>query len=192
MFFLPPPLPSCCRNYEDLLAQGRTWEQSGEYSRAIDFYLQLTTQNCQDQDLLQDTWEKVGICTVGANSQPHKADLVGGGKHLSFSCIVGANFLLLHRWGKLTTTRSWLSGRRKTPFLLLHHLDITLAYSSANVLRREVCTATIFGYMSAPSFLPSQAVDLSLKFVPERSVDVVALVSDRLANMGRYVQVRSL
>lgn len=41
------------------------------------------------------------------------------------------------------------------------------------------------------SFLPSQAVDLSLKFVPDRSVDVVALVSDRLANMGRYVQVRS-
>lgn len=41
--------------------------------------------------------------------------------------------------------------------------------------------------------LPSlQAVDLSLKFVPERSVDVAALVSDRLANMGRYVQVRSL
>lgn len=41
------------------------------------------------------------------------------------------------------------------------------------------------------SFLRSQAVDLSLKFVPDRSVDVVALVSDRLANMGRYVQVRS-
>ena len=77
-----------------LLGQGRTWEQSGEYSRAIDFYLQLTTQNCQDQDLLQDTWEK--------------------------------------------------------------------------------------------------AVDLSLKFVPERSVDVVALVSDRLANMGRYVQAGEL
>lgn len=98
----------------------------------------------------------------------------------------------IYSWGKLTTTRSWLSARRKTPFLLLHHLDITLAYSSANVLGREICTATIFGYMSAPSFLPSQAVDLSLKFVPERSVDVVALVSDRLANMGRYVQVRSL
>ena len=68
MFSLPSPLPSCYRNYEDLLAQGRTWEQSGEYSRAIDFYLQLTTQNCQDQDLLQDTWEKVGIYTVGGNS----------------------------------------------------------------------------------------------------------------------------
>ena len=47
-------------------------------------------------------------------------------------------------------------------------------------------------YQNVCFFLPSQAVDLSLKFVPERSVDVVALVSDRLANMGRYVQVHSL
>lgn len=37
-----------------------------------------------------------------------------------------------------------------------------------------------------------QAVDLSLKFVPERSVDVVVLVSDRLANIGRYIQVCAL
>ena len=81
----PPPLPSCYRNYEDLLAQGRTWEQSGEYSRAIDFYLQLTTQNCQDQDLLQDTWEKVGeegrrwgggVDTVGAHSVTDKNAVV--------------------------------------------------------------------------------------------------------------------
>ena len=35
------------------------WEQSGEYSTAIDLYLQLTTQNCSDNELLQKTWEKV-------------------------------------------------------------------------------------------------------------------------------------
>ena len=35
------------------------WEQSGEYSTAIDLYLQLTTQNCSDNELLQNTWEKV-------------------------------------------------------------------------------------------------------------------------------------
>ena len=37
-----------------------------------------------------------------------------------------------------------------------------------------------------------QCVDLSLKFIPERSVDVAALVCDRLANMGRYVQAGEL
>ena len=48
------------RNYEELLSQGRMWEQSGEYSTAIDIYLELNTQNCSDSDLLQNTWEKVG------------------------------------------------------------------------------------------------------------------------------------
>ena len=37
-----------------------------------------------------------------------------------------------------------------------------------------------------------QCVDLSLKFVPERAVDVAALVCDRLANVGRYIQAGEL
>ena len=34
-----------------------------------------------------------------------------------------------------------------------------------------------------------KAVDLALKFTPSRSADIVSLVSDRLANMGRFIQV---
>lgn len=34
-----------------------------------------------------------------------------------------------------------------------------------------------------------KAVDLAIKFAPSRSADVVSLVSDRLANMGRFIQV---
>lgn len=83
--------PCLYRNYNDLLLQARTWEQNGEHSRAIDMYLQVTSTNCPNQDVLQDSWEK--------------------------------------------------------------------------------------------------AVDLTLKFTPARSADVVTLVSDRLANMGRYIQV---
>ena len=49
----------CCRNYEELLSQGSMWEQNGEYSHAIDLYLQLNTQNCSDLSLLIKTWEKV-------------------------------------------------------------------------------------------------------------------------------------
>ena len=37
-----------------------------------------------------------------------------------------------------------------------------------------------------------QCVDLSLKFVPERSADVAALVCDRLANIGHYGQAGEL
>ena len=84
-------LHSYCRNYEDLLAQARTWEQSGEFSRSIDCYLQLTTQNCGNEDVLVKVWVK--------------------------------------------------------------------------------------------------AVELCIKFVPSRSVDTVALVCDRLANLGKYIQV---
>ena len=56
-----------CRNYEELLSQGRMWEQNGEYGTAIDLYLELTTQNCSDNDLLQTTWEKVGRVIICQN-----------------------------------------------------------------------------------------------------------------------------
>ena len=49
------------RNYRDLLSQALTWEQNGEYSRAIELLLQLTTQNCDDHDVLQQSWEKARI-----------------------------------------------------------------------------------------------------------------------------------
>lgn len=42
------------------------------------------------------------------------------------------------------------------------------------------------------SSLSLKCVDLALKFVPERAVDVAALVCDRLANIGRYVQAGEL
>lgn len=37
-----------------------------------------------------------------------------------------------------------------------------------------------------------QALDLAVKFVPERVADVAVLVSDRLAHMGRYIQAGEL
>lgn len=55
------------RNYDDLLSQAHTWEQNGEYPRAIDFYLQLNTDNCTNQDILLKSWNKArpypfGVC----------------------------------------------------------------------------------------------------------------------------------
>ena len=47
------------RNYDDLLSQANTWEQNGEYTRAIDFYLQLNTDNCSNEDICLKSWNKV-------------------------------------------------------------------------------------------------------------------------------------
>lgn len=41
-----------------MLTQGRLWEQSGEHGHAIDTYLQLNTQNCPHEEILQEYWEK--------------------------------------------------------------------------------------------------------------------------------------
>jgi len=49
------------RNYEELVSQGRLWEQSGEHKHAIDTYLQLNTQNCPDKEILQEYWDKVRV-----------------------------------------------------------------------------------------------------------------------------------
>lgn len=103
------------------------WEQSGEYSTAIDLYLQLTTQNCSDNELLQNTWEKV-----------------------EQSYII---------------------------FCRIQNFKLGCVFIVIELLRPCLFT---------------QCVDLSLKFVPERSVDIAALVCDRLANMGRYVQAGEL
>lgn len=37
-----------------------------------------------------------------------------------------------------------------------------------------------------------QAVDLAVKFVPGRAVDIAALVCDRMANMGQFVSAGEL
>ncbi|KAL5460471.1 hypothetical protein EMCRGX_G033922 [Ephydatia muelleri] len=51
------------KGYEDLLSQAKTWEQSGEFSRAVDCYLQLTTQNCGSEEVLVKVWAKaVELC----------------------------------------------------------------------------------------------------------------------------------
>lgn len=104
------------RSHEDLLHQGAIWEQSGEHSRAIDVYTQLTAQNCPDVQLLQATWEKVGCTTRDRH-------------HCSARLLLGC------------------------------------------------CL---------------QALDLAIKFVPERASDVAMLVSDRLAHTGSYVQAGEL
>ena len=55
------------RNYQDLLSQAKTWENSGEYSRAVSTYLLLTVQNCDNQDILIQSWNKVIHYTKDCN-----------------------------------------------------------------------------------------------------------------------------
>ena len=43
---------------QDLLSQGRSWEQNGEYSRAISTYLSITLQHSNDHSLLKKIWTK--------------------------------------------------------------------------------------------------------------------------------------
>lgn len=43
-----------------------------------------------------------------------------------------------------------------------------------------------------PAACVTQTVDLAQKFVPERCVDVAALVSDRLAHLGEYTRAGEL
>ncbi|XP_019854623.1 PREDICTED: intraflagellar transport protein 172 homolog isoform X2 [Amphimedon queenslandica] len=63
------------KNYQDLLSQAKTWESSGEYSRAISTYLLLTVQNCENQDILIQSWNKaVDLCVKFAREK--EADVV--------------------------------------------------------------------------------------------------------------------
>ncbi len=48
-----------CRSYNELLSQARSWEQSGEYLQAVNFYLRLNSSNCPDRQVLLQSWEKV-------------------------------------------------------------------------------------------------------------------------------------
>ena len=57
--FMYNNVPLYSRNYQDLLSQANTWEENGEYIRAIEMLLQLTVNNCDNKDLLMETWTKV-------------------------------------------------------------------------------------------------------------------------------------
>jgi intraflagellar transport protein 172 len=62
-------------NYQDIISQAKTWENNGEYKRAIEMYLQLTTQNCENKEVLIQNWYKaVDLCTK-FNSQ-NESDVV--------------------------------------------------------------------------------------------------------------------
>lgn len=52
-----------CRSKDDLLSPAKTWEQSGDYKRAIDAYLKITVQQNSDYDFLVTCWDKVSIHT---------------------------------------------------------------------------------------------------------------------------------
>ena len=42
-----------------LVGQAKEWEASGEYSRAVDCYLKVTTQQTNDDKVLVACWTKV-------------------------------------------------------------------------------------------------------------------------------------
>ncbi|XP_062507829.1 intraflagellar transport protein 172 homolog isoform X2 [Corticium candelabrum] len=69
--YVPNKLPQLQKEYEiymnsskgikskdDLLSPAKTWEQSGDYHRAIDAYLKITVQQNSDYDFLVNCWEK--------------------------------------------------------------------------------------------------------------------------------------
>jgi len=43
---------------QDLMAPGKMWEESGDYSKAIDAYLKITSAHTQDLEYLEEIWEK--------------------------------------------------------------------------------------------------------------------------------------
>ena len=75
------------RNYRDLLSQALTWEQNGEYSRAIELLLQLTTQNCDDHDVLQQSWEKARIANFTVSA--YNSCLFATAHRIMCFCLVG-------------------------------------------------------------------------------------------------------
>lgn len=45
-----------------MIQQAREWESSGEYARAVECYLKVTTELTNDKDLLAKCWMKVCVC----------------------------------------------------------------------------------------------------------------------------------
>jgi len=43
------------------LAQGKDWEEKGEYERAIACYLKVTRALTDDENLMEKAWKKVSI-----------------------------------------------------------------------------------------------------------------------------------
>ena len=48
-----------CRGAEALVQQAREWESNGEYQRAVECYVKVTSQVTQDQKILEKCWLKV-------------------------------------------------------------------------------------------------------------------------------------
>jgi intraflagellar transport protein 172 len=42
-----------------MVNQAREWEASGEYARAVECYMKITSSTIQDQNILEKCWMKV-------------------------------------------------------------------------------------------------------------------------------------
>lgn len=52
------------RGSESMIQQAREWESSGEYARAVECYLKVTTELTNDKDLLSKCWMKVSCSSL--------------------------------------------------------------------------------------------------------------------------------
>jgi len=53
-----------CRGSESMVQQAKEWESSGEYARAVECYLKVTSELSNDKDLLCKCWMKVKLLIV--------------------------------------------------------------------------------------------------------------------------------
>ena len=51
-----------CRGGESMVQQAREWESSGEYARAVECYLKVTSQLTNDTEVMLKCWKKVSTC----------------------------------------------------------------------------------------------------------------------------------
>ena len=45
-----------------MVQQAREWESSGEYARAVECYLKVTSQLTNDTEVMLKCWKKVSTC----------------------------------------------------------------------------------------------------------------------------------
>lgn len=65
----------CFRGVEGLLEQAREWEQSGEYSRAVEYYLKVKDDS--NTALMEKCWMKVKVAFTWSSQH----------KYSSFYCL---------------------------------------------------------------------------------------------------------
>lgn len=82
-----------CSQVDALLGQAREWEESGNFSRAVETYLRISDSHTNDVDILEKSWSKAAELAL---------KFLGDSKAIEIARLVGPRLIEIQKYSMVS------------------------------------------------------------------------------------------